>query len=60
MLERIKSNASRRRMASGTLAKGWAPYLYEFHCPSLDIPLSLWDATDIIIDKETLGCDSKY
>jgi hypothetical protein len=59
MLERIESNASRRRLASGALAKGWAPYLYEFHCPGFDVPLSLWNATDIIINKETFGCDPK-
>jgi hypothetical protein len=46
-------------MASGTLAEGGTPYLYEFHCPCFDVPLSLWDATDVIIDEETFGCDSE-
>jgi hypothetical protein len=54
-----RSKASRRRIASGALAERRAPYLYEFHCPCFDVPLSLWDAADIIVDEETLGCDSE-
>jgi hypothetical protein len=55
----VGSNARRSRMASGTLAEGGTPYLYEFHCPCFDVPLSLWDAADVIIDEETFGCDSE-
>jgi hypothetical protein len=47
-------------MAGGALAEGGTPYLYEFHCPCFDVPLSLWDAADVIIDEETFGCDSEY
>jgi hypothetical protein len=46
-------------MASGALAEGGTPYLYEFHSPCFDVPLSLWDAADVIIDEEAFGCDSE-
>jgi hypothetical protein len=41
------------------LAEGWTPYLYEFHGPSFDIPFSLWDATDIIVNEKTLSSNSE-
>jgi hypothetical protein len=55
----IRSNARRSRCTSGTLAEGGTPYLYEFHCPCFDVPLSLWDAADVIIDEETFGCNAE-
>jgi hypothetical protein len=53
------SIANIRRFASGALAERWTPYLYELHGPGFDVPLTLWNTTDIIVDEETFSCDSE-